>query len=326
MASPILRRMRCFSQLVAIMVMIAPALAWGQPPADHSPTRTDRAGKADAPADDSKSADHRGHQTAEDLLKALQADRPVSEVILPASRAGRGSVAESQLLLPEGTAIIEQKGRLVRQGKDWDFQPDQGTPISVLPNARLEDMLAMHNDAGGQVEFIVSGEATVFGNQNYLLIKHAARAAGKKLKENAGDANPSLMVRADASADDVLSAIESQRPMGSGVPSSGDASASPSTAGGRATMIDGTLIVRRTGRLVRDTSRWHFEFDDRQATGHGSLALLPNQSLEIMTQSAERGAGGLVFIVSGEVTQFGPENFLLVRGVTRVLDLGNLRP
>ncbi len=269
--------------------------------------------------------DPRSHQTAEDLLRALQADRPVNEVIVPASRSVNRLGADAHLLLPEGTAIIEKPGRLVRQGSGWDFQPDDGKSISVLPNAALEDMLAMKKGADGDILFVVSGEVTIFGDQNFLLIKTVTRGSAQATPGPAGSAgSPSLS--ADASAEDVLSALQSQRPVGSDVVGSGRDSAERPSSVNAGAALDGALVVRRSGRLIRHGSRWSFEFDDKSVIGRGSLAVLPNQSLEIMVQSAERGSSGLAFIVSGEITQFGSENYLLVRGLTRVLDLGNLRP
>ncbi len=249
----------------------------------------------------------------------------MSEVIVPASRAGKSSGADTGLLLPEGTAIVDRPGRLVRQGTSWDFRPDDGSPLAVLPNAQLEAMVAMHNDMKGDIGFLVSGEVTVFGDQNFLLVKHVARSS-EKTTQNPQTPASSAVVPADASAEDVLSALQSQRPVGSSMPESGERSGGRASTVGHGALLDGSLVVRRSGRPVREGSRWAFEFDDEKATGHSTLTLLPNQSLEIMVQSAARGPTGLAFIVSGEVTQFGPENFLLVRGVTRMLDLGNLRP
>ncbi len=184
----------------------------------------------------------------------------------------------------------------------------------------------MHKDANGEMGFVVSGEVTVFGDQNFLLVKHVARGTTEKSKQSPAAAGEPATVPADASAEDVLSALQNQRPVGSGVPESDKGSADRSLAGGHGALLDGSLVVLRSGRLIRLDSRWVFEFDDARATGQSAVALLPNQSLEIMVQSAERGPGGLVFVVSGEMTQFDSENYLLVRGVTRVLDLGNLRP
>jgi len=259
------------------------------------------------------------------LLRALQSTRPAGEVIAPASRIGKETLGKEHLLLPEGTAIVERPGRLVRQGDGWDFQPDDGRAIGALPSAQLEIMVTMHKDSGGVMPFLVSGEVTMFGNRNYLLIKHAARAGGSSAKSAPAVASPVRAVPSDASTEDVLSALQGQR---SGQTSLQDEmhSTAESASTGQSALLEGSLIVRRSGRMMRDGTRWAFHFDDEQATGLSAIKLLPNQSLEVMVRSAERGASGLVYIVSGETTHFDSESFLLVRGVTRMPDLGNLRP
>ena len=303
----------------------AAGIAWGQSKSSHAPSPTITPTKADSIPSEVRT-DPRNHQTAEDLLRALQADRPVGEVIVPASRSVNRLGADAHLLLPEGTAIIEKPGRLVRQGNGWDFQPDDGKSISVLPNAALEDMLAMQKGAGRDMPFVVSGEVTVFAHQNFLLIKTVTRGSTPEAIPTLADSAASPSLSADASAEDVLSALQSQRPVGADVVGSGRDAAVRSSSANAGAALEGSLVVRRSGRLVRNGSSWSFEFDDKSVIGRGSIAVLPNQSLEIMAQTAERGSSGLAFIVSGEITQFGAENYLLVRGVTRVLDLGNLRP
>ncbi len=228
--------------------------------------------------------------------------------------------------MPEGTAIVDRACRLVRQGSNWEIQADDGAAISVLPNVQLEAMRSMYEDSGGLMSFVVSGEVTVYHDQNFLLIKHVTRKNPAPVAANPNAASPSSAVRADASAEDVLSALQNQRPVGNAVGDQDLVPSGRSGSAGNAAMQDGSLVVRSSGRLIHEDSRWLFLFDDEKAAGQRTVALLPNQSLEIMTQMAERTQGGLIFIVSGEMTQFGPDNFLLVRGVTRLLDLGNLRP
>ena len=284
-----------------------------------------------APVDEGtqERTDPRSRQTAEDLLRALQADRPPSEIIIPASRASIDpATRDAHLLLPEGTAVVERRGRLVRQGSGWDFLPDDGRPMTVLPNAQLEVMVALQENSGSEMRFVVSGEAMVFKNLNFLLIRQALRDTSEAAKPEPIAAAESVAVPADASVEDVLSALENQRPVDSELPDNGlvEGMEDLGSSSGQGMVLDGSLVVRQPGRLLHENSRWIFVFDDKIATGRSAVALLPNQSLEIMIHGAESGPGGLVFIVSGEMTQYGPENHLLVRGVTRVFDLGNLRP
>lgn len=310
------------SRLFAFMIVCTTGLAPAQTPQPADTKPQNQASQVTVRGNTDPSP--RNHQTAEDLLRALQSTKPVNEVILPASRAGKGPIIDRRTLLPEGTAIVESRGRLVRHGEGWAFHAHDGPSLRVLSNAQLELLLAMQADAQG-MDFVVSGEVTLFSDQNYLLIKHAERGKTTTSGSESTSVSPAGAIPADASAEDVLSALLSQRP-DSGASARGGTSVHERpggvTVGG---LIDGALVVRRPGRLLRDGTRWMFKFDDSQAANVTTLEVLPNQSLEIMV-SAGRGSGSTAYLVSGETTQFEQANYLLIRGVTRLQDTGNLRP
>ena len=91
-------------------------------------------------------------------------------------------------------------------------------------------------------------------------------------------------------------------------------------------MLDGSPVVNRPGRLVREGSWWTLAFEsNRPDAAEPPIRLLPNQVLELKVRTSQRGSIGLVFIVSGEATLHDGENYLMTRSVTRRLDLGNLR-
>ena len=52
--------------------------------------------------------------------------------------------------------------------------------------------------------------------------------------------------------------------------------------------------------------------------------VLPNQVMEGMVKLSERGASGLVFVVSGDVTAYRGENYVLTRMAVRRSEMGNL--
>jgi len=90
-------------------------------------------------------------------------------------------------------------------------------------------------------------------------------------------------------------------------------------------MADGTPLVRRPGRLVHEGLWWTFVFEsDHPERPEPPIKLLPSQGVERMTKTAERESNGLVFLLSGEVTLFEDENYLLPRMVIRRIDAGNL--
>ncbi len=55
------------------------------------------------------------------------------------------------------------------------------------------------------------------------------------------------------------------------------------------------------------------------------MKLLPNRNVELMAHALEEAGSDMVFLVSGEVTAFSGENYLLPRVVMRRTDSGNLR-
>ena len=96
-------------------------------------------------------------------------------------------------------------------------------------------------------------------------------------------------------------------------------------SGGGQLLPEGTMIPRRLGRVVRDGTWWTFVFEsDHPEHPEPPIRLLPNNYLEVMTRMARTIPTGLVFEVSGEVTEFEGYNYLLVRSCVRRQDSGNL--
>jgi hypothetical protein len=96
-------------------------------------------------------------------------------------------------------------------------------------------------------------------------------------------------------------------------------------ADGQPLLLEGTFVVERPGRIERagDTLTIAFNYDPG-AQQMRRLRLLPCQLLE--TIEYELTGGYEDFIVSGEVTRYRGENFLLLRKVLRRSGHGNLSP
>ncbi|HPF41205.1 MAG TPA: hypothetical protein P5081_23715 [Phycisphaerae bacterium] len=94
----------------------------------------------------------------------------------------------------------------------------------------------------------------------------------------------------------------------------------------RKLLPDGSRIVDRAGRLTRDGDYLTFTFESR---GEGPievpLRLLPNRLLEDMEQISEGGRKSVVFVVSGDITEYRGVNYLLLQKLLIRPDLGNLR-
>lgn len=271
---------------------------------------------------------------AEALLQDLRRRRSDKDVIPPASAAGRTVQRSGPKLLPEGTAVVAQSGTIAQSGSWWVFAAigiADAQPFKLLPNSTLEAMVRMHRTALEPLAFTVSGELTVFSGENYLLARSAARAisssaAGSMPGENE---QPASMrpVGPETDSDAVLEAMRQltpQMPVVVGPQATGQVPSGRFSA--PAPLMEGVSLAARSGRLVRTGDGWAFTFDtDRPEEAEAPLRVMPSLSLEFMTRARPGDASGLRFMVSGEITEFEGQNYLLIRAATRPLETGNLR-
>ena len=375
--------------LLASLCCLTPTLALNlqAPQPEGANTATDRRtqpgvsrGQGDARGKTSKEAgseDSREHLTAEDVLRALQRQRPANPVIAPASRRDAdGKIRDSGIglaakLVPEGFPLISRVGTLVRRGEGddlwWtfvfdDLPTDQAElpPIKVLPNATLEPMARTvvgtgsptGNDPGAPpLKFEVSGLMTVFQGENYLLARIAMRGVDRANQRRAprnsdegdkpdppngaeeeaamSDSKTLPEVAVEGDVEDVLRALQEERSYREPVSMVAVTPASnpddpPSVR--PALIPDGSPIMERAGRLVRQGTWWTLAFEsDHRDHPELPMRVLPNQSLEKMVETMQSSPIGLVFIVSGHVTVFEGENYLLAQVARRRLASGNLR-
>jgi hypothetical protein len=93
----------------------------------------------------------------------------------------------------------------------------------------------------------------------------------------------------------------------------------------RARYPDGYMLADRAGRISRENQWFVFTFESTStAFEEPPLKLLPNLMLERAAFEIQ-GSPNLVFVVSGEITDFNGENYLLLRKLLRRRQLGNLR-
>ncbi|RIK69370.1 MAG: hypothetical protein DCC65_01105 [Planctomycetota bacterium] len=89
---------------------------------------------------------------------------------------------------------------------------------------------------------------------------------------------------------------------------------------------DGYRIVDRPGRLAREGDYYVFAFESR---GRGEpelpIRLLPNRLLEDMEIVTAGGTRPVVFLISGELTEYHGVNYLLVQKLLTRPELGNLK-
>ena len=283
--------------------------------------------------------------TAEDVLKALQSRRPTHPIIEPASARGRTAPVKLALW-PEGASLVEQSGWLEEEGAWWVFHAESNEefpPVKLLSNAALEGMVRTARGASEPIYFQVSGEFTVFQDENYLLPRFVARlrrnqsipepeaidATGATEPEAGNESNaPSKStVATDAPVDDVLRVLGNRMPERRlvSVDDRNEASAATGMVARQSLLPDGSPLVERPGRLVSSPDGWVFAFEaDRPDYPEPPMALLLNMNTQLMVEASAQGATGLVFLVSGEVTSFSGRNYLLPRIARRRIDTGNL--
>ncbi len=89
---------------------------------------------------------------------------------------------------------------------------------------------------------------------------------------------------------------------------------------------DGSRIVDRAGRLTSSGDYLTFTFESRsEGMQELPLRLLPNRLLEDMELISESGRKPIVFVVSGQVTEYRGVNYLMVEKLLQRADLGNFR-
>jgi len=143
--------------------------------------------------------------------------------------------------------------------------------------------------------------------------------------ESAGSTQEDPSPPAPGTNEQVLEEILQRRPQRPLVPPDGAAAGLAGDAKRGATWPEGWQIVSRAGRVVSDGKDWVFVFEsDHPDHPEPPIKLLPNLMLERMVRETRAAANAPVFIVSGEVTVFFSENYLLPRLALRKPESGNL--
>lgn len=130
--------------------------------------------------------------------------------------------------------------------------------------------------------------------------------------------------------DDILKSLLSDREASQTIPRQdpGMPAQPPALIGGQrevaGLMPDGTPIVERPGRFYRNGEQKLIELRLPSGERRISLEVLPNALLEALEREAAMGVAE--FTVSGELTRYGGQNYLLLRKVVQRVDNGNLAP
>lgn len=267
--------------------------------------------------------------TAEEILAALRRTRPSNDVIPSDSRRHQPEEGTQRPLLPEGFRVLNLVGRIVKDGDWWRLNPNEGTSftsIRLLPNRILQQMI--HTSAGtdGGVQFAVSGELTVFQNENFLFPRVATRQnAPAVVASPALPQDQASTVPVDASTDTVLSRLRLQQPEQEILGGYTVAVPPPTNTVTGASPLDSVPMTQRPGRLWGQDETWTFTLETSTDQPLGTpLKILPNQHLERMIAASSISTVPLVFNISGEITEFEGNPHLFIRAASRRVSSGDL--
>lgn len=302
---------------------------------------------------------------AERLPEHLLDPRPRQVIVLPteprASECDPGpwsSAVVAKLTpeshrLPEGYIIANRRGRVEKQD-DWHVAllnseaglPDS-PPLRILPNERLGMLQAILKEtfADQAPEFMFTGRVTEFQGANYILLenlvellphpKSNAQSGGPQAVDGVGDGASATTRPTEArepTAEEVVQQLMQSAPRAVRMPERrADVTVSvPTGPDGRAD--DGprwpeeTMLIDQVGRVLPADSGYQFVFEDRgSAATSRPIRVLPSRLLESALAASGAGTRGVVFIVTGEITVYQGNNYLLLRKVLQRRDLGNLR-
>lgn len=241
-------------------------------------------------------------------------------------------------VLPDGYAVANRPA-VFTQGQPWsavELDPVEGLPISpslrILPNRQLALLERVSAEGTPGQKIRVTGRVTEFLGKNYLLVEQvtatAAPVAEPKAKRPEGPGPASQSAR-PPTAEEIIDQLMKEAPgsvLRPRAASGSPASAPAETVARRATQPEGTLVPETPGRLVGATDGWSFV---RESRGDRPMPevynLLPNRLLEVMVSASRGGTRPLIFLISGELTEYRGQNHLLVRKVLIRRDMGNVR-
>jgi hypothetical protein len=254
--------------------------------------------------------------------------------------------------LPEGYVIGSRPGSVERQGK-WmiarlahrEGMPDS-PPLRILPNMQLAMLEAILAEVTASSEFLLTGRITEFQGVDYLLLEHLSQVLPPPQAEAAESAKPAASSPAagpgspaasgEPSPEEIIRQLMKTEPQRALVLPSRQADKSQAASSPAATESagleptgwpEGTFLIDRAGRVVpAGDDWWSLAWEDRgELARQKPIRLLPNRLLESALALSGGGMRGVVFIVSGEVTEYKGANYLLLRKVLLRRDLGNLR-
>ncbi len=268
---------------------------------------------------------------------------------------------QTQILLKEGFMVSGRVAQLVRHPEDqrWFavFEPEEqapqttapdplAVPIEVLPGKWLTAMNRVtENQIDLSIKFRIWGEITTFNRRNFILPTYVATVSLFGQGDN--ETNPVPAPAGQDSAPDklpekfrqALLRIKPVSPLELLGPSDSELREQDTEADRqrreRLTLgskpdegwLEGEMVVDRVGRVLYDNveSCWLFTFDaDNQSMAEPPVLLHPCQLLEVMASAEMRMSYAPRFRISGQITKYKGQNYMLLRKILFVVDQDNL--
>ncbi len=248
---------------------------------------------------------------------------------------------DRELLWPEDFLLAGRRGRIRQNGKWWEFvfAPTQergaDKPVRVLPNSKLRQMVTYARTSNEAAEFGITGPVTEYRGENYVLVgdvtilgRRPAAPPATSSPESDSTSELSILEQLERDATTVRplrpSSDESESHDGS-APVPGQRPSALSRDSG-SLLHEGTRVSGRVGRLVRESDWWVFVFEsDSDTPADAPVRLLPNLSLSSMEDLSARGNQSPIFVVSGELTEHGARNYMLIRRFRIRREDGNIK-
>lgn len=322
---------------VLLLAVLASPAAWGQ---------------------EAKPTDSKRRPSAQAIEEHLERNRPKAVPVAPAKpravEQDNGSRAQlwaddKNLLWPEDFQLAMRRGQLRWTEPWWTFTfdaDDEGSvdkPIKVLPSSKLRQMETYVKHADSAISFAITGRVTEYRDENYVLVGEVV-ILGRSHTQPAPTTEPAEQTEpdspdSDAGATRILDLIEEDaewaRPLDSiaGAAPETDSAGRPTGRPSDTPVTDsaglwseGTRLTGRVGRLVREMEWWTLAFEsDSDDPAEPAVRLLPNLSLQRMEERVAGNIQSLVFVVTGDITEYRAQNFLLVRRFAVRRDDGNVK-
>jgi hypothetical protein len=273
------------------------------------------------------------------------------------SQGTRKRVAPEIPLLPEGYVVASREAQIEKQG-DWFVArvarkanlPDS-PPLRVLPNQQLAMLQAVMAQPSAPAGFLITGRITEFLGANYILIESieeviSAASSGRGQEAASTVAEPETQPQdvppgQEPTAEEILKRLLSRPTRRSVVlpqltqtiapepPASSTAPSQPSEQPRSLTAVllpEHAMLVDRAGRVVPGEKWWSLVFENRgREAADKPIRLLPSRLLESAISLSRGGTQSAVFLISGEITTYENNNYLLLRKVLLSRQAGNFR-